>query len=299
MKTIKIIISISIFLSLFNCRSATNEEQSFNEAADTPSDAYVSSSAAVENNKDTTRKFVRTAELKFRVRNVFKSTYDIENITGRHGGFVTYTNLTSNVEYVTNIDVSADSALNTTYFTVNNSITLRVPNTELDTTIREITRNIVYLDYRIIKADDVALQILSNKLTQQRAEKSEERLDQAIDNRGKKLRETTEAEELLQRKEEQSDNALISNLALADQVNFSTVKITIYQRQQSIRELVSNNRIIKEYRPGLAKRLLESLKFGWRILEEIFVFIVKLWALILLAIVIYILYRNYGNKMIK
>ena len=135
--------------------------------------------------------------MKFKVKSVIKSTYDIENITNKLGGFVTYTNLSSIINNVTTIAVSADSSLETTYYTVTNSIILRVPNTKLDTTLKEISKNIDYLDFRIIKAEDVALQILSNNLTQKRSAKNEERLTNAIDNKGKKLNETTTAEEIL------------------------------------------------------------------------------------------------------
>ncbi|HEX2395522.1 MAG TPA: DUF4349 domain-containing protein [Bacteroidales bacterium] len=296
MKTIRTVISLGLIISLFNCKSASKEMDYQAAASDSAPEAMVSSSAAVENNKDTTRKFIRTAELKFRVNKVIKTTYDIENITSRHGGFVTYTNLMSNIDYTTSIAVSPDSSLETTYFTVTNTITLRVPNTELDTTLKEISKNIVYLDYRIIKAEDVALQILSNKLTEQRAEKSEERLGKAIDDRGKKLRETTEAEALLQHKEEQADKAVISNLSLADQINFSTINISIYQRQQILRELVPNNRNIEAYKAGLGRRIIDSLEVGWRILEAILLFVVKLWALILIGIVIYFIYRRYSDR---
>ena len=192
MQTLKIILGIGMFISFAACNSAENRKESFTmaNAADSTAVQSVSSSAAVEKGKDSTRKFVRTAELKFKVNSVIKSTYDIEDITNQQGGFVTYTNLTSTINNVTTTPISEDSSLETTSYVVTNTITLRVPNTKLDTTLKEIARNIEYLDYRIIKAEDVALQILSNNLTQKRAAKNEERLTNAIDNRGRKLNET-------------------------------------------------------------------------------------------------------------
>jgi hypothetical protein len=231
------------------------------------------------------------------VKSVIKSTYDIENITGSHGGFVTYTNLASNIDNVTNIAVSADSSLETTYYTVTNSITLRVPNIQLDTTLKEIAHNIDYLDYRIIKADDVALQILSNSLTQKRSAKNEERLTNAIDNRGKKLNETTLAEEILLSKQEQADQAKISNLSLSDQVKFSTVNLLIYQRQTIKRELISNDKNIEAYEPGFGSKILDSIKFGWDMLEGGIIFLTKLWALFLFAGFVYFMYKRYGHKL--
>jgi len=265
-------------------------------AADSVSAGFVSSSAAVENPKDTTRKFIRTADLKFKVKSVIQSTYNIEDITRRQGGFVTFTNLTSTKDNETRTAISADSTLETTYFTVTNTLVLRVPNTKLDTTLKEIAKNIEYLDYRIIKADDVALQILSNNLTQRRAGKNEERLTKAIDTRGKKLKETTEAEEILLRKQIAADEANISNLSLADQINFSTLNLSIYQRQSIQRELVSNEQNLEEYEPGFGTNVLESLKFGWEILEYILLLITKMWGLYLLVILGYFLYKWFWPK---
>jgi len=297
MQTTKIILGLGLLILLFGCRQSRNEQMESKAIADSTSNAFISSSAAVENGKDTTRRFIRTADLKFKVKSVIKSTYDIENITNRQGGFVKYTNLTSNINNVTTTAVSADSSLVTTYYTVTNSITLRVPNTKLDTTLKEISNNIDYLDFRIIKAEDVGLQILSNNLTQKRSAKNEERLTNAIDNRGKKLNETTVAEEILLSKQEQADNAKISNLSLTDQIKFSTINLSIYQRQTINRELISNDKNIDEYEPGFGTKLLDALKYGWDILETFIVFLTKLWGLFLFAIVVYFIYKKYGHKL--
>jgi hypothetical protein len=230
-------------------------------------ESYVSSSAAVENKQDETRKFIRTATLKFKVKDVIKSTYDIEGITVGQGGFVTYTHLQSEIDNTNTTNISADSSLVSTYYTVVNSMELRVPNVKLDTTLKEIARNIDFLDYRTIRAQDVALQMLANNLTQRRAIR-----------------------------QEQVDNAQIANLSLADQINFSTITLHIYQTQSVKHELVSNDKNITAYEPGLGSQLLDSLRFGWDILTTIIVFLVKLWGLILPAIVVYIaviVYKKY------
>jgi hypothetical protein len=297
MPTPKVALGLGLLVLIFSCNGPRREATGKGAIADSISNAFISSSAAVENGKDSTRRFIRTAELKFKVKSVIKSTYDIENITNRQGGFVTYTNLSSDINNVTTIAVSADSTLETTYYTVTNSIKTRVPNTKLDTTLREISKNIDYLDYRIIKAEDVALQILSNNLTQKRSTKNQERLTNAIDKKGKKLNETTNAEELLLDKQEQSDNAKVSNLSLTDQIKFSTINISIYQRQTFKRELIFNDKNVDAYEPSFGSKVLESLKFGWDILETFLVFLTKLWGLFLFAILVYILYKRYGHRL--
>jgi hypothetical protein len=300
MKTIRIFLLSGIIISLFGCGAPNREEKSESASFnDTTTAAYISSSAAMETNKDSDRKFIRTADLKFKVKNVIKATYTIEDITVQQGGFVTFTSLNSQVDNVVNTPISEDSILETTYFSVINTITIRVPNTRLDTTLKLISQHIDYLDYRIIKADDIALQLLSNNLTQKRVAKSEQRISNAIDNRGKKLKETTTAEELLINKQEQADNAKISNLSLTDQVNFSTISLYLYQRQTIRRELIANNINIDAYEPGFGNKMLEALKKGWNILETLFLFLCSMWSLIIVGIIAYLLYKKYKSELRK
>jgi hypothetical protein len=296
MKHSKIILGFVLSVGLISCSPKSAE---VTPMADSTVVDLVSSSAAVVNKKDSTHKFIRTADLKFKVKSVIKSTYNIEDITARMGGFVTYTNLASVLDDNETKSVSVDSSLVITHFTVTNSITLRVPNTKLDTTLKLISANIDYLDYRIIKADDVALQMLSNNLAIKRSAKNENRITHAIDNRGKKLTETTTAEEVVLNKQEQADNARIVNLSLRDQLNFSTVNLVIYQRQTVRHELIANDKSIKEYEPGFGTKILDSLSYGWDILEAILVFLFNLWGLVLLGAIIFVLYKLYVIKFKK
>ncbi|MDR0792881.1 MAG: DUF4349 domain-containing protein [Chitinophagaceae bacterium] len=302
MKLSAIFLALGFTSLLLSCGS--NSEKPLEEgkmklalAAADSTTVMASSSAAVVNQKDTVHKFIRTADLKFKVKNVYTATQTIEDITNQLGGFVTYTKLNSNINNQTTTAISADSSLVTTYYTMVNSVVLRVPNTQLDTTLKAIATLIDFLDYRIIKADDVALQLLANKLAKNRLSKSEQRLADAIDNRGKKLQETTNAEDVLSNKQEQRDNATLSNLSLQDQINFSTVNLSIYQNQAVKREVISNNKNIAEYTPGMSSKLLDALKSGWLVMQTIIVFVVNIWPLILLIAIGFFLYKRYGNRL--
>ncbi|MEO9211498.1 MAG: DUF4349 domain-containing protein [Ginsengibacter sp.] len=299
MKPTKVFLVIALASIFIGCSQASNDKMESQVYSDSTSNEYISSSAANENNKDSTRKFIRSADLKFKVKSVINSTYDIENITNQQGGFVTFTKLASNVDNVETTAVSADSSLETTYYTVSNEIIIRVPNTKLDTTLKLIANNSDFLDHRIIKADDVGLQILSNDLTQKRSGKNEERLKNAIDKKGNKLGETTYAEDVLGNKQEQSDNAKVSNLSLKDQIDFSTINLSIYQRATIKRELISNDKNIDAYEPSLGSKLKEALKTGWEILEGFLVSLTKLWGLFLFGLIVFIIYKRYRNKRIK
>lgn len=250
------------------------------------------SSAAVENNADSSRSFIRTAEMKFKVKDVFEATSGIEDITATHGGFVTYTNLTSSTDEVKKVSISADSSAETTFYTVANSITLRVPNKNLDSLLKDVSRSIDHLDFRIIKADDVALQLLANKKAINRNTKSEKRISQAIDAKGKVLNSIIDAEQTLLNRNEEIDEKDMSNLSLKDQIDFSTVQLSVYQRRASKVELVATEKYFAEYKAPFGSHLKDSLLTGWLILELLLLAILKIWPLILIGLTIGFVYKR-------
>lgn len=295
-KNTKIVLTLLALGMVLSCKeSASKENAAYMEEAATDSTSVISSSAAVEN-KNSNRKFVRTADVKFKVKNVAKSTYAIEDATTKFGGFVTYTHLQSNINSEDRTKVSQDSTLVTTKYKVDNNITIRVPNTKMDTVIKTIAKQIHFLDYRIIKADDVSLQMLSNELAQKRSNSSEKRLENAIDSKGKKLNQVVKAEETLDAKKEQNDASKLQNLSLQDQVNFSTLTLNIYQDESIKQEMVANEKSINAYRPNIGLQIWDSIKTGWFILEHIVSFVVVLWPFVLIGFLGFLVYKKFLKK---
>lgn len=284
-RTQSFFIAIILCLAIWACAPSAEEKSKIppSNYEITEADSIISSSAAIENKADSVHKFIRTAELKFKVKKVTEATYFIEEITRKMNGFVTYTRLSSLVTNNATTRISDDSLVNLTNFQVHNDMTIRVPNTKLDTTLKLIAQTISFLDYRIIKADDVNIQLLANNFTQKRASKNENRIENAIDKRGKKLLETTQAEELLDKQKQQADEAKITNLSLMDQINYSTVNLNIYQNEETYSETVASKRNIESFEPNIFIKIGQSIKTGWSILEAIFINLLKLWPLLILA----------------
>lgn len=287
------VVALLLIAVLFSCKKA----ESLNEAAmtTTQSSDSISSSAAVEKIGET-RKFIRTADLKFKVKNVAKSTYAIENTVNQFGGYVTYTNLQSTVNERIETKISQDSILETTKYAVENNITIRVPNTQLDTVIKTIAKQIDFLDYRVIKADDVSLKLLSNQYAQKRSSSTEKRIEKAIDAKGKKINDIIEAETNLASQKEQNDNRKIENLSLQDQVSFSTLTLELYQRDSIKQEIVANEKDKYSFQPNIGLQIVDALKGGWYILQEIIVFLIQLWWLLVLSGIGFFIYRKYLKK---
>lgn len=287
--------TLVIIALLFSCKKADYASEEAADYKTTADSTAVSSTAAVEP-KNSQQKFIRTADIKFKVKNVVKSTYAIENAVAKFGGFVTYTNLQSNIHDQIKTKISQDSTLETTKFSVENNITIRVPNTQLDTVIKSIAKQIDFLDFRVIKADDVSLKLLANQLSQKRSATNEKRVEKAIDTKGKKINDIMEAENALANQKEANDSKTIENLSIQDQVNFSTITLQLYQNETIKQEITAGEKDSAYYKPNLGIQIMDSLKTGWYILQSILVFLLNLWPFILISLGGFLLYKKYGKK---
>lgn len=254
--------------------------------------AAISSSAAVLGS-DTTKHFIRVADLRFRVKDVVRATLGIEDIVGAHDGWVTKTQLRSEPRGTTTIPVSEDSLLEVSRYELVNTITMRVPNTALDSTLRQIGRWVDLFDHRNILADDIRLRMMANAMAVRRAKAHSVRVANAIDDKGRKLKETLSADEALQASDEKRDQGILNNLELADRVTYSTVTVDIYQRTLIRREMIANERSIEGYRPSLWSRLTDALADGWRLVEMAITGLISIWPIVLLlGGSLWLLWRN-------
>jgi hypothetical protein len=286
-------IACSFAFVLFGCSNSENKSENLAVTNDSTNIPYASSSTALES-KSEDRKFIRKANLKFKVKDVVQSTYEIESITARMHGFVTHTQLTSAIENEDRIAMSSDSTLISTSYRVNNSITLRVPNSLLDSSLKEISRQIDFLDYRTIDAEDVHLQLLANELTEKRNNQFQKRvITSGVDS--EKKHSSLSAEESLLMTQEQKDLARIDNLKLSDQINYSSISLYIYQNETVQHEMISNNKT-DAFEPSFFYKLWDSIKIGWHSLISFVLSIAKIWAFILAVFVLYFGLKAFWNR---
>jgi hypothetical protein len=257
-----------------------------NEQTDTLKMNYVPSFAARLGKIDSIKKFIRTADIKFKVKNVENSTYKIEDIIHHFDGFVTSTNLNCRINYTESHRVKEDSMLERKHFTVENSITFRVPKSLLDTTLKQIVSQIDFLDHRIISAEDITFEEIKNKMHQKRFGRYQDRITKATD-KSNKTSAVVNAEDGLYEKQGEADESALNDMIRNDKVEYSTVTMYIYQDEKIRDEVVFSQPNFESYKPGFATEFVSSLKFGWTIVEQLFLLLVKLWPLILIGFALF------------
>lgn len=272
---------IGLILLCVSCNNNEKGKSSEDRNAYVP-DSIKASTDAMGNPVAEGRKFIRTAELKFRVADVSNTTSKIETIVRNQGGFVTYTNLSSSIDNKDTYQVSSDSSLETIYYTLSNELKLRIPNRKFDSTLQSIATLVDFLDYKVVKADDVSLQLLDNQLTKKRANKTN----------GKTSAETETYTK------EKADEAEIADRDLSDQLRYSTISLQFSQRESIKRSMIPNNKDIAAYTPNIFVKIWDALKVGWSKVEALFLFAIEMWGILLLAVLAWLLFKRLSNKTI-
>ena len=293
--------AVCFCIAMFGCGDAVqNPDAGYaSQIEDTLHENGFRSIAAIENPQDKDHIFVRTADIKFEVADVRKATAKIEDAVIAHGGFITYTGLKSDINRSATTQISEDSAKTVTWYSVTNMITLRIPNTRLDTTLKDIAATVGFLDYRVIRADDVKQQLLANEQKQELLDEHGRRLARDIDVNPKKLRETTIAEQELLDKREAAADAGLMNLSFRDQVKYSTVKMLVYQPETMRQTMFAVEKPVVEWQPGFGAKLFEALKNGWAVAAAIIVLLTNTWVFVLLALLLFFGWKRYSYMVKK
>jgi hypothetical protein len=240
------------------------------------------------------KKFIKRADLKFKVGNVLYATEKMEDLTTKYGGYMLYSNLANRLENSDRSRISRDSILISKEIEVVNQLQLRIPNNKLDSFVRELDPLVVFLDYRIIRLNDVTLQFVSNQMRTERLQTYEKRQARHIDSKASKLPETSNAEDNLLDRQNQADNIKLQSLAMDDQVKYCDLSVDIYQKRIITKETIADFDYVSEVKPNFFARMWDSIAQGWYILEDVVVFLIKVWGIAVLIITI-----AFGVKLLR
>lgn len=254
---------------------------------------FIATSSASTLNDDGVHKLVRTARLKFRVKDVPKATQIIEDVVLKNKGIILKSAINNNNVQSQWINISKDSAYVVYRNHLQATLDLRVSFSLLDSTLRQIAPLAVVIDYRIVEGDDVTAQLMADELKKIRLEKKQRRVSNAISTRSGKLEDAIAAEESLDYAMEEADRTKISEYNMNDKIAYSLIQIEIYQEPVITKEQVlRNDLIIASYEPGYGSKIVDAMSGGWSALASIFLLIIRLWPFwIILAIVTYIFIR--------
>lgn len=282
-----------------NKKDEDNDKVTTQSAVTYSFNASTTSSSAAKEANDPSKKFVRTADLKFRVKEVVKSTQQIEDITSKFGGYVAYTSLESQQVGSSIEPYGEDSLIEVSKYQLKNEMVLRVPNTRLDSLLRAIGTLVDHFDYRKIEAGDVTLQYEMNERSAKVDRRTGGRIEDAIDGKGRRLYDITDAEDLVRTSATSADAADIENLRLLNDVKYSKVTLSIYEKPNVMTSISVSDAVYQKYKPSFGTRLVAALTHSWNFILEIFLFFMQIWFLPVIGLIVYLVYRKNNRVVTK
>lgn len=259
-----------------------------------PDASQLTSSAATYT--DAQRKFIRTAQANFRVKDVYEAALAIEDAVAAQGGFVTGNEIAADVQDVTRQPIGGGKLVELAEYTVRGELTVRVPSDKTQPFLRSIAKYMEFLDRRNFAATDAQFELLRQQLAYQRNQEAQQELRQAKDEGGKLGQKATV---ISARNEAKSgrDEALIAQKEFEDRVEFATLNLSLYQLPKLRRtEIADMEAAVRDNGPGFFTRLGDSLRTGWFVLLEVGLVLAGLWPLWLAVAVGWFVLRTLRRK---
>ncbi len=199
-------------------------------------------------------KIIKTATLRFQVKDFQTSRSAIDEIIKRYEGYITSEN-----------QHNADDQVQST-------IIIRVPAANLDQLLDSLQGQAVYLDYKNIEASDVTVEFVDTEARLKTKREVEQRY-LTILKQATTVKDILEVESHLGKIREEIEATEGRLRYLNDQVDYSTVSLTIYQPIHRLPRSES----------GFWSKLGKSLVNGWNGLLSFIIGFTALWPLLVIV----------------
>jgi len=289
MKTTYIRLSIAtvLLLGIYSCKKgeATADFESY-ATADSATVITSDSISSVATMKVKDKQFIKTADVNMEVKDVYDATISIEKSVQELGGFVTHSNLKSNVVSEDTYNTSNEEAMLVKKYQSENTMQVRVPTEKLGELLTSINDKKLFLNSRSINAEDVTSNIKYAELEGKRIKKTSENISELKTNKDKvKL----DDENMLENNQQQ-----LANMDVSDNLKYSTVDIYIKEPKVRIAEIaVTNTKSIDDkYKFDFIYSAKSAFVEGYYLIQRIVVGLIVIWPILLIGAAILFFYKK-------
>lgn len=292
MKTtyIKLALAAVILSGIYSCKKGEAT------ASDYETDKYSNeiaadsvSSVATISLKD--KQFIKTANVNMEVKDVYEATISMEKSVQELGGFVTHSNLHSTVISEETYNTSGEGAMLIKKYQTENTMQVRVPTEKLGELLTLINNKKLFLNSRIINAEDVTADIKYAQLEGKKIKKTSENISQLKTNKDKV--------NMSNKNMSEENQQQLANMDVSDHLKYSTVDIYIKEPKLRIAEIAVTNfqSIDNKYKFNFLYDIKNAFVEGFYLIQKILVGLVTIWPIIIIAGIAFYFYRkNKSNK---
>ena len=290
----KLLIATVAFSTVYSCKKGGYDKAETVAEPTADYAAAVSDSVSMAASQTVAeKKFVKTADVDMEVKDVYEATVFIEKQLKDLGGFVTESRLQSNVVSEETFETSDTDATLVKKYQTDNKMQVRIPTEKLGDFLTFINDKKVFLNSRIIIAEDVTNNAKIAELETQKLQKTGTAIEK-MKNNGEKV-EKTESN-LEQNKQQQ-----IEKMNLADNLKYSTVDIYIKEPKVRVAEIAVTNtkNIDNKYKFNFFYDAKNAFVEGFYLIQRLLVGLISIWPILLIGSVIVYFLRKKTTFRIK
>ncbi|HMU07381.1 MAG TPA: DUF4349 domain-containing protein, partial [Kaistella sp.] len=224
---------------------------------------------------------IKTADVNMEVKDVYDATISIEKSLNDLGGFVTSSRLNSQTISEETFNTSNENAILVRKFQTENTMQVRVPSEKLGEFLNLINNKKVFLNSRVILAEDVTSNIKLAKLEEKRNAKTAENID--------KLKTNTDKVSMIDDNLSEGNLQKISTYEMSDHLKYSTVDIFIKEPKLRIAEIAVTNtgNIDNKYKFNFFYDVKNAFVEGFYLIQRLIVGLVSIWPILVIASLIF------------
>jgi len=288
----RLTIATALLLGIYSCKKgeATVSDYEMSTSADS---AYVHvsdsvSSVAIMSVKD--KQFIKTADVNMEVKDVYDATISIEKSVQELGGFVTNSNLQSRVISEDTYNTSDEEAMLVKKYQTENTMQVRVPTSRLGELLTLINDKKLFLNSRIINAEDITSNIKYAELEGKRIKKTGENISE--------LKTTKDKVKMSDENMSENNSQQLANLNVTDNLKYSTVDIYIKEPKLRIAEIAVTNskNIDNKYKFNFFYSAKNAFVEGYYLIQKLIVGLIMIWPILLICGLIFYFYRKNQSK---
>lgn len=280
MKTtyLKLSVAVALLVGIYSCKKgeAINSESEIYAEADS---AYVTSDSisSVATMKVKDKQFIKTADVNMEVKDVYEATIAIEKSVQELGGFVTRSNMQSNVLSEETYNTSNEDAVLVKKYQTENTMQLRVPTEKLGALLTFINDKKLFLNSRLINAEDVTANIQYAKLEGERIKKNEQNISQLKANKDKVTLDNDNMQD--------GNLQQLANMNVTDNLKYSTVDVYLKEPKLRVAEIAVTNstNVDNKYKFNFLYTAKNAFVEGYYLIQRILVLVISVWPLLIIA----------------
>jgi hypothetical protein len=294
------LVTITAFIAAAILMSSCSEGSSTARYAATTDSTKIDSDADSINtevpslivNKEIQRKLIKTINYNFKVPNVEKTAYEIDNIVKQLKGYTSSSLLKSDILNTQKFPYTKDSLVEISSYNASNTLTIYIPSEMLDSAMQLVQQKISFLNSREVTVEDVSLKMLQNQMDIVSNNKFNEKMQVHADNDSHKLNQVQAVQQNILENDTKGNATVVENIDMNDHVKYSQVNIILSQNTMVAKTIIPNIDIESLYKPSFFSRMKDAIENGFDTCLDFIVAITNVWFVFVLMFFVWVIIRK-------